>query len=482
MSATLPLVADLCIRTFAEYCAIHARLDEGGISLVEACRESGFHAAAPPGLLPDVLREHGFESVVAAPLVGRHGPLGTFVLASRADTAFNGEAQKLANVLALQLAGAMEQSMLFERTHRVADRLQRALLPDSFPSVAGTEFHAAYRPASDEAEIGGDWYDAFTLPDGRIGVSMGDVAGHGLEAATIMGEVRQAMRTAAVGEGSPAAVLEHINRIIHLRKGIGMVTAIFGYFKPNERELTYAVAGHPPPVITISDGFHGFLPGGGMPLGVEAEIKAKDWTISLPPRSCVVLYTDGMTEHSRDIIAGEQLLLESSVRAFELDPENPAIALQERIFDATVNRDDAATLTLSCHDGPLQEEMHFSAIPLVAPIARSFLHRFCDEYAISDAQRFALITAVGEAVANGVEHAYRGEAPGEIILRAHADNDSICIEVEDHGRWRPFQRRDERGRGIVLMHELMDHVRITSAQNKTSIRLVMNRAESRSQR
>jgi anti-sigma regulatory factor (Ser/Thr protein kinase) len=481
LSATLPLVADLCIRKWADYCAIHARMDDGGITLVEACRESGFHVpAADADAIPHVLREHGFEGVVAAPLAGRRGNLGTFVLASRSRDSFNGTAQKLANVLALQLAGAMEQAMLFERTHRVADRLQRALLPDTFPRVPGGEFHGAYKPASDEAEIGGDWYDAFTLPDGRIAISMGDVAGHGLEAATVMGELRQAMRTAAVSERSPAAVLEHINSVINLRKSIGMVTAIFGFYEPQVRELVYAVAGHPPPIITIADGFSGFLPGGGMPLGVEAQIHASDWTLTLPPRSGVVFYTDGMTEYSRDVIAGERHLLEASVRGFEVDPENPAIALQERIFDATVNRDDAAVLTLSCYDGVLPQELHFSAVPLVAPIVRSFLHRFCDEYALTSAQRFSLITAVGEAVANAVEHAYRGEPAGDLVMRTEVDNDTVNIEIEDHGRWRPFMRRDERGRGIVLMHELMDHVRITSAQNKTVIRLIMNRIDAES--
>jgi anti-sigma regulatory factor (Ser/Thr protein kinase) len=305
---------------------------------------------------------------------------------------------------------------------------------------------------------------------------MGDVAGHGLEAATVMGEIRQAMRSTAVGERSPSAVLNHINSVINLRKTIGMVTAIFGFYEPNERELTYAVAGHPPPILTITGSFNGFLPGGGMPLGVEAQINSMDWTITLPPRSCVVFYTDGMTEHSRDIISGERELLENSVRAFELDAENPAIALQERIFDATVNRDDAATLTLSCADGKLPDQMRFSAIPLVSPIARSFLHRLCDALGVGSFQRFSLITAVGEAVANAVEHAYRGEPPGTMELRWWYDDKTIAIEVEDHGRWRPFQRREERGRGIVLMHELMDHVRITSAQNKTMIRLVMNRS------
>lgn len=478
VSTTLPLVADLCISRLADYCAIYARQEEGGIAMVEACRERGFHVpTADVSALPNILREHGFEAVVAAPLEGRNGVLGTFLVAARSHAAFNGTAQKIANVLALQLAGALEQAALFERTHRVADRLQRALLPENLPKLAGAEFHAAYRPASDEAEIGGDWYDAFPLPDGRVAISMGDVAGHGLEAAVVMGEIRQAMRTAAVGERSPSAVLEHINAVIQLRNSIGMVTAIFGFFEPQARELSYAVAGHPPPVLTIPGGFSGFLPGGGMPLGVDERTNATDWKIAIPPRSCVVFYTDGMTEYSRDVIAGERQLLEAAVRACEHDPENPALALQERIFDAAANRDDAATLTLSCLPGNVPADLHFSAIPLAAPIARSFLHRFCDEHALSSVERFSLITAVGEAVANAVEHAYHGEEPGEVLLRTRIDNHAVTVEVEDYGRWRPFQRREERGRGIVLMHELMDHVRITSSANKTAITLVMNRHE-----
>ena len=477
LSATLPRVADLCIRKVSDYCAIYARHTDGALSVVEAARESGLHIhAADPSMLADVLQEHGFETVVATPLHGRGDVTGTFILASRGKSAFNGTTHKLATVLAMQLANALDQAILFERTHRVADRLQRALLPETLPATPGAAFHAAYRPASDEAEVGGDWYDAFALPDGRIAISMGDVAGHGLEAATVMGEIRQAMRTAAISERSPATVLEHINRVINLRKGIGMVTAIFAFYLPEARELTYAVAGHPPPLLTVIGGFSGMLPGGGLPLGVDSNVDAQDWTFTLPPRSCVVFYTDGMIEHSRDVLAGEQQLLAAAVRSSEVDSDNPAIALQERIFDAAVNRDDAATLTLSCADGSVGAELTFSAIPLAAPIVRSLLHRFCDEHAIPSAQRFAIITAVGEAVANAVEHAYRGEeTPGYVWVRMSVDDEAVSIEVEDHGRGRPFQRREERGRGIVLMHELMDRVRITSSHDRTIISLILNR-------
>jgi anti-sigma regulatory factor (Ser/Thr protein kinase) len=464
LSATLPLVAELCVKRLADYCAIRSRAEDGSITIVDAARDRDFDFA-------------NAKSVLTSPLRSRGSTLGSFVLACAQAGAFDETTQKLAEIVALQLAGAIDQAALFDRTYRVADRLQRALLPDTFPAVSGAVFHAAYRPASSEAEVGGDWYDAFAMGDGRIAISMGDVAGHGLEAATMMGEVRQAMRSTSINEPSPANVLERVNKVINLRKAIGMVTAIFGYYEPQSRRLVYAVAGHPPPVLTVAGGFSGFLPGGGMPLGVEPELRCHECTITLPSRSCVVFYTDGMTEYGRDVIAGEARLLEASIRAFSEDSENPALALQERVFDAASNRDDAATLTLSCGEGPMPESLRFSALPMVAPIVRGLLHRFCDSLRLPETERFALITAAGEAVANSIEHAYRGEPPGEVVVRLHENGGSVNVEVEDYGRWRQFQQREERGRGLVLMHELMDHVRITSSQNRTVILLTLNRRQ-----
>src|SRR5579862_4760368 len=113
LSATLPRVADLCIRKLADYCAIYARHGDGAVSLVEAAREPGLHIHVPQvQSLPDALRKHGFQTVVEAALHGRHDVLGTFVIASRAPDAFDGSTEKLATILALQLANALDQAML----------------------------------------------------------------------------------------------------------------------------------------------------------------------------------------------------------------------------------------------------------------------------------------------------------------------------------------------------------------------------------
>jgi len=476
LSATLPRVAQLCVERLADYCAIAGSERPDEEFFYEAGQGKKLRLRhGDPAQIESGLRSRGFKSILLVPLSGRHAGGGVFVLAAKDPERFDDASRKIVEILGLQLANALDQATLLERTHHIADRLQRALLPASFPRVAGGQLDGAYRPASEEAEVGGDWYDAFELPDHRLAISMGDVAGHGLEAATIMGEVRIALRAAAVGERSPAAVLEQINGVTNLRSTIGMVTAIFGYYDTTSRELTYAVAGHPPPALVVENAFAGYLPGGGVPLGIGESVGARDWVITLPPRSWVVFYTDGMTEYERDVIAGEERLLEASVRACESDPENPAIALQERIFNTSVNRDDAATLALSCFDGPVPRRMEFSAIPMTAPIVRAMINRFCDQNTISADQRFALTSAIGEAVANAVEHAYQGEDPGKFELRLEAQNDFVLIDVEDRGRWRPFQKRDDRGRGMVLMHELMDRVRINSTQQGTCLSMVLNR-------
>jgi len=478
LSATLPKVAELCVTRLADYCAIAGSQREDGEFFYEAAQGKKLRLRrGDPGHIENGLKSRGYQNVLIVPLPGRNSSPGLFVLATREAAPFDDGSKKVAEILGLQLANALDQATLFERTHQVADRLQRALLPASFPRVPGGQLDGAYRPASEEAEVGGDWYDAFELPDHRVAISMGDVAGHGLEAATIMGEVRIALRAAAVGERSPAAVLEQINSVTNLRSGIGMVTAIFGFYDPVNRELTYAVAGHPPPALIIEDGFAGYLPGGGVPLGIGTSIGSRDWTVTLPPRSWVLFYTDGMTEYDRDVIAGESRLLDASVRACESDSENPAMALQERIFSASVNRDDAATLALSCFDGPVPARMEYSAIPMTAPIVRAMINRFCDQNKLSDDQRFALTTSIGEAIANAVEHAYRGEETGKFELRLSAHPDCITVDVQDHGQWQTFEKRDDRGRGMLLMHELMDRVRINSAQQGTCLSMVLNLKE-----
>lgn len=475
--ASLPDVVKLCTSRFSDYCVIVIS-DEGSERVIQ---DPPTHAAPETDtsgmVASEWLRAQGYRSSIELPLGGLGVAHGSFVVAAKAAKAFSAATERLATILSLQIATAIDQAILFERTQRVADRLQRALLPEALPAIDGVALHGAYRPASDEAEVGGDWYDAFALGDGRIAFSLGDVAGHGLEAATIMGEIRQGMRSVAVGDVRPSQVLEQVNGAINLRASIGMVTAVFGFYTPSSRLLEYAVAGHPAPIVAVGNDRAAFLPGGGIPLGVADSIGTPDWQLTLSPGSQVIFYTDGLTEYGRDILGGERDLLKAGVEMHRIAPANPAEYLLAEIFRNTPNRDDAATLVLTSDDGAVPQRLVYSATPVAAPLARAALEKVAIELGVDEDRRFAFLLSVGEAIANAIEHGYRGESgAGPVIVNILRSTDALDVEVEDHGLWRPLQRREERGRGISLMHELMDGVRISSSQNRTVVALTLKLA------
>ena len=232
-----------------------------------------------------------------------------------------------------------------KREHRVADTLQRALLPGYLPDVAGLTFHAAYRPATTGLLVGGDYYDAFTLPGGAVCVSICDVSGHGIEAAAAMGKVREAIRIAA------STVVSRPHRAAPrepgaLSRGSGkVVTAIFGVIDPRAHEFSYASAGHPPALVASHDGNVRVLEGGGLPLGVDEEFTPVVRTATLAAGDTLALYTDGLVENERDLLLGEQRLIGVlRGRTFRC-AENPADAIVDEVVSGP-QRDDVAVLTV----------------------------------------------------------------------------------------------------------------------------------------
>ncbi|GAC1500423.1 MAG: hypothetical protein NVS1B14_04330 [Vulcanimicrobiaceae bacterium] len=480
LSETLPRVAQLCVSDRTDGCVVDAGAPETPHVPLGASRSAVVLPEASQLTIDSRFKGRmeraGFPSVLVAEVRAADETYGKIALLSQRPGAFDELDSKLAQLMAMRIAVAIQTVSTFTREHRVADRLQRALLPDSFPEVEGVTFGGAYRPAGSEAEVGGDWYDAFRLPDGRIALSIGDVAGHGLDAAVIMGEVRQALRAAAIGADRPSAVLEAVNGVINLRSSIGMVTAIFGYYDPQHCVLRYAVAGHPPPIIATCEGFAQVLPSGGLPLGAAPSVQSRDWVFSLPPGGQIVFYTDGLIEYGHDLEAGQNALLEAiTEELMAKSGSDPADAIQARIFRDTPNKDDAATLTLT-RTTQVSSEMllTFSAIPLVSALVRSTLRQVAPILRLPDDETFALLVAVGEAIANAVEHAYGEREPGLVEIKTLTDGSRFIVQVDDHGRWRPFQQREERGRGSPLMHALVDGVQIKSSQTNTSITLTLD--------
>jgi len=231
-------------------------------------------------------------------------------------------------------------SVMYEREHRVANALQEAALPQTLPDVRGFALDAHYRAGRDEATIGGDWFDAIVVDDGRLIVSVGDVAGSGLQAAVSMGNVRQLLRGAAHASIDPLAMLDIADRTLRSEGNDAIVTAFVGVIDIAQRRMRYASAGHVPALLRASDGEVHVLELPGLPLGCRDMGSGRSASIDLPPGSSLLLYTDGLVEWSRDIVHGQERLR----NCFAASSAIGARELVTSVVDGAGTLDDIAVL------------------------------------------------------------------------------------------------------------------------------------------
>jgi PAS domain S-box-containing protein len=251
----------------------------------------------------------------------------------------------LAQEIGRRASMALASAESFEREGRIAMTLQNALLPQSLPAPAGIRFDAIYVPGSQEAEVGGDWYDAFVLPEGRIGITIGDVSGHGLTAAVAMGRLRQAMQSAAFIRSEPNAMLDAADLTLRLIEPACLASAFAAIFEPRTNVLSYASAGHPPQLLRSPDATIEELRATAPMLGVRSPISSFSRAVLIPSGSLLVFYTDGLTEATHDIVQGEALVRAALSGPAVVTAQNPARALHDRVL-AAHSRDDVAILTM----------------------------------------------------------------------------------------------------------------------------------------
>jgi serine phosphatase RsbU (regulator of sigma subunit) len=237
------------------------------------------------------------------------------------------------------------QRLAYQEEKRIADALQEAFLQKRLPYVADADLHAVYVPAGRESRVGGDWYDAFELADGRILFSIGDVAGHGIDAAVVMSRVRQAILSVGIEESDPANVLARTNEIL-LMQDVTIVTAICGMIDLAQGVIRMANAGHPPAMMLFDGERVEKIGATGPPLGAVDRASYAVTSVLATPGSLLILYTDGLIEYDRDWEEGERRVLEvlHSIHARSADP---AASLLQRIFDGEAPPDDVAILTIS---------------------------------------------------------------------------------------------------------------------------------------
>jgi PAS domain S-box-containing protein len=298
----------------------------------------------------DLFLAHTDEQAwVGLPLLSSGAPLGALRFSFTKPRKITDEERVFLEALAGQCALALERASLFEREHTTAETLQRSLLPDRLPTVPGIVLEARYLPTKN-MEIGGDWYDAFRLPDGKLAVAAGDVMGKGLTAAAGMGRVRNALRALALTDPRPAAVLAGLDRLFIATELEEQVTTVaYLVLDPLTGEGMAGSAGHLPPLLLSVDGAPQLDQAvAGTPLGWASP--RQQYAFRLPPGNTAVLYSDGLVENRRrGLDAGLEELVAVAGKAPTDAMENPAMLLDylvKRMLVGYEQDDDVTVLVV----------------------------------------------------------------------------------------------------------------------------------------
>jgi serine phosphatase RsbU (regulator of sigma subunit) len=284
------------------------------------------------------------------PLRSGNAAIGSIgFLDCRRASAFDDRDLVLFEALAARGAAAIKSAQLYDRERRIARELQQGQLPRRLPDVPGYRISASYLAGRrDEAEIGGDWYDVFAMPDGRIGVSIGDVLGNGLVAALAMGKVRQAMQAAAFLRGNVVDMLAAAEYSLHAHDPNAIATALAAVLEPQGGMICMASSGHPFPIVARGNRIEPMQAETGPALGITglSSNAASPVALELAPQTRLVFYTDGLVESTRNILEGERRLA-GEVAAADGDDPDLAGSLQRAFFPETEPADDVAILTIT---------------------------------------------------------------------------------------------------------------------------------------
>jgi len=380
---------------------------------------------------------------------------------------FTDQDQVLLSLLASRLAQGLTRAHQIDQQRETAISLQRAILG---PSQLPAGFAVRYEPATRPLEVGGDWYDTVQLSDNRIGIVVGDCVGRGLAAATVMGQLRSACRALLLQDTGPAQTLMALDRFAAAIPGAMCTTVFCGVLDPGSGDLTYSSAGHPPGILAHPDGTTHYLEGGrSLPLAVRGGVQRPEARHTMPPRSTLMLYTDGLVERRR------HSLVDGIHRAGSVVQEGRATPVDELaggVMTALAPEggyDDDVALLLYRHPAPLEVSFPAESSQL-APV-RKALRNWLAQCGLPAQTVQNVLVAAGEACANAIEHGHRHAPGSRIRLRATATVDDLTLTVADTGRWKVPQPEvnTHRGRGITLMRALMQRVTITPGEAGTTV-------------
>ena len=321
--------ARLVVPSLADYCVVFLPTGEGTLRAAALAHQDPARAAILAGL-----REHPLP--VTAPLTAH----------SAYTTASPHHTHHAPPQLARRLGGGLANVDTCAREHTIAETLQRSVLPGILPAIPGLDLAVSYLPATEGADVGGDWYDAFPVSRGRVGLVTGDVAGHNIASAAVMGQVRSVLRAYAMHRPHPGRVLQRTNTALVRLLPEALVSVVYAVLNPATGLLGYANAGHPPPIVITGTGETEYLDDTvGVMLGACTDARFTTGYRRLPPGTGLLCYTDGLIEHrNRDISEGLAALAETLHRSAGRSAEQTCATVQAALLGTAERADDVCLL------------------------------------------------------------------------------------------------------------------------------------------
>jgi PAS domain S-box-containing protein len=420
-----------------------------------------------------LLRAKGVRSLAGMPLLAQDRIVGVLEVGTLERREFSQDDLVLLRLVASRAALAIEHTLLHERQRDIAETLQRSLLPERLPASPELALAARYVPGGAGMEVGGDWYDAISLPDGRLFIAVGDVVGRGIAAASAMGQLRNAVRAYALEGFGPAPVLGRLNQFaFELGRQDLFATVLVAVIDSSRREARLASAGHPPPLLVGPGSETTFVEEGrSLPLGAMQRAEFEEATIALPPGGTLVLYTDGLVERREETIdAGLTRLEAAAIEAPEeleqfIDHLIAASAVQE-------HGDDVAILAVRLLERRVDRlQLRYPARPSALASVRSALRDWLELAGASEEEVYEVTVACNEACTNSIEHPLRPPDAAFFEVEADCADGVVDLVVRDFGRWRDQAPPGDRGRGLKFIDALMESVDVRSSDEGTEVHM-----------
>ena len=380
-------------------------------------------------------------------------------------------APALAREVAARAAVALDNALLYEREREVSHTLQLGLLGGALPIFDGVVVSAAYRAGTAALEVGGDWYDAFRLESGRIALVVGDVVGHGLEAAVAMGQLRGAV-SALAQTAPPALLLERLDAFVETVPSAATATLAYVELDPETGYMRYACAGHPPPLIVSPQGPTRYLwEGRSAPLGSMLGDARSQAETQLAEGETLLLYTDGVVERRGESIDAGLERLAHAVRLAAFGNSSLADDISDQLLEGHEQDDDVCVLTVHRTPTGGMFSHSFTASPSELARLRERLRGWLDQNDVDDEVERGVVLAVSEAAANAVEHAYDCDGAGIVTVMARIDGERLDIAVRDEGTWSEDHGQADRGRGLSIMRAIVDELSVGRENGATVLRM-----------